>query len=516
MRLVNTKTGEFVWVNDPSNLRFAIISHVWSTAGEQSYQDLLRIQDDVRTERALNPELPEDTILQRASPKLRDACAYALANGFDLLWLDSCCIDKTSSAELSEAINSMFAWYSLSSTCYAFLHDVTPDEDPRLPHSTFRRSRWHTRGWTLQELIAPRVVVFISATWSSLGTKAELADVIEEVTGVDRGVLNHTSPLASVTIARRMSWAARRVTTRKEDEAYALMGIFGVNMPAIYGEGALAFGRLQEEILRQVPDQTIFVWDTGHSALDGDEYDDSRNSLLAASPAAFAYSAGVTAISQDDLLHRIHISTPPAWYIPTSRGLRTMLPLLPVGAAYSIAVLACVDEHGFLLALVLKKSPEGDIHSVGTVGWNAVRARYRSMLRSSSWSGHSPLNLRPERSITGVEQYTRIVRLHRYPSHGFALSDVVVVHRPSPPQSDTPTPRDGLRTPNAAARSTFDVQDPSLGRVRLWSSLLQDCTTAAIYVFYSFSLLLMCAVLIAAVLLTTGVHLRPPRMLRFW
>ena len=98
MRLVNTKTGEFVWVNDPSNLRFAIISHVWSTAGEQSYQDLLRIQDDVRTERALNPELPEDTILQRASPKLRDACAYALANGFDLLWLDSCCIDKTSSA----------------------------------------------------------------------------------------------------------------------------------------------------------------------------------------------------------------------------------------------------------------------------------------------------------------------------------------------------------------------------------------------------------------------------------
>ncbi|RPD62207.1 HET-domain-containing protein, partial [Lentinus tigrinus ALCF2SS1-6] len=260
MRLLDTRTGDFVWVNDPSTLRFSILSHVWSPDGEQSYQDLLRLQDDVRTERALNPELPMDTVLQRASPKIRDSCAFALANGFDLLWLDSCCIDKTSSAELSEAINSMYTWYSLSTVCYAFLHDVDTDEDPRRPHSTFRRSCWHTRGWTLQELIAPLVVVFISSTWNSLGTKTELAGVIEEVTGVDQEVLNHTISLSSVTVARRMSWAARRVTTRKEDEAYSLMGIFGVNMPAIYGEGALAFGRLQEEILKQVPDQTIFVW----------------------------------------------------------------------------------------------------------------------------------------------------------------------------------------------------------------------------------------------------------------
>ncbi|TFK80838.1 HET-domain-containing protein, partial [Polyporus arcularius HHB13444] len=244
MRLLDTHTGEFVWVSDPAILRFAIVSHVWSIDGEQ----------------ALNPELPVDSVLQRASPKIRDSCAYALANGFDFLWIDSCCIDKASSAELSEAINSMYSWYSLSTVCYAFLHDVDPNEDSRLPQSTFRRSRWHTRGWTLQELIAPRVVIFVSEGWRSLGTKSELADVIEEVTGVDRGVLTHTNPLSSVTVARRMSWAAGRVTTRKEDEAYSLMGVFGVNMPAIYGEGALAFGRLQEEILKQVPDQTIFVW----------------------------------------------------------------------------------------------------------------------------------------------------------------------------------------------------------------------------------------------------------------
>ncbi|KAI0714031.1 hypothetical protein C8T65DRAFT_773106 [Cerioporus squamosus] len=231
--------------------------------------------------------------------------------------------------------------------------------------------------------------------WSYLGTKGGLADVLEEVTGIDRGVLTHTTSLTSITVARRMSWAARRVTTRKEDEAYSPMGIFGVNMPAIYGEGALAFGRLQEEILKQVPDQTIFVWDTGHSSLDADEHDESRSSLLAASPSAFAHSAGVTAISREELLRRVHTATPPAWYIPTSRGLRTIFPLLSIGAAYSLAVLACVDERDQLLALVLKKCA-GDVHSVGTVGWNAVRARYRSMLRSPSWN--PLLNIHPSAS----------------------------------------------------------------------------------------------------------------------
>ena len=483
MRLLDTRTGDFLWVSDPSVIQFAILSHVWSTQGEQSYQDLLRIQDDVRTERTLNPELPLDTILQRASAKIRDACAYALANGFDFLWLDSCCIDKTSSAELSEAINSMYAWYSLSTVCYAFLHDVDPDEDPCLPDSMFRKSVWHVRGWTLQELIAPRVVVFVSTTWSFLGSKAEMARVIEEVTGVNQGVLNHTIPLAAITVARRMSWAARRVTTRKEDEAYALMGIFGVNMPAIYGEGPLAFGRLQEEILKQVPDQTIFVWDTDHSSLDGDEYDDSRNSLLAASPAAFAYSAEVRAIPREELLRRLHTTNPPVWYMPTSRGLRTTFPLIPVGPSYCLAILACVDEHGRILALVLKKSPRGDVHAVGTVGWNAVRARYRSMLSSSTWG---------PQSVQGQEQYTRIVRLLQYPSLGIALAEVVVAYRPSLPPGGSGTPTSTMwsdpGTVNFVHRDTFDMESgrpPARQRVRFhW--IIQDFVTALVYFCYQF------------------------------
>ncbi len=507
MRLLDTRTGEFVWVNDPMILRFAIISHVWSADGEQPYQDLLRVQDDVRIERALNPDLPTDIILQRASPKIRDCCAYALADGFDFLWIDSCCIDKTSSAELSEAINSMYTWYSLSTLCYAFLQDVDSDEDPRLPLSAFRRSRWHTRGWTLQELIAPRVVVFVSATWRSLGTKGQLADVIEEVTGVDRGVLLHTTPLTSVTVARRMSWAARRVTTRKEDEAYSLMGIFGVNMPAIYGEGALAFGRLQEEILKQVPDQTIFVWDTGHSSLDADEYDGSRSSLLAASPAAFAHSAGVTVISRDELLRRVHATSPSPWYMPTSRGLRTSFPLLTIGAPYSLAFLACVDEHDHLLALVLKKSPEGEIHSVGTVGWNAVRARYRSMLRSSTW-GPLAGGTSPMRDTLGGEQYTRIVRVLRCPG-GITAVEVVVAHRPS-----LPSDRD---TTAIVIRGTLSMEPaPSWQGLRSYT-LVEDFSTAVLCLFYWLALFVITFLVLLVLWKVAGLRFqreRVPRLIR--
>ncbi|EIW58813.1 HET-domain-containing protein, partial [Trametes versicolor FP-101664 SS1] len=244
MRLLNTHTGAFEWHHDPTTVRYAILSHVWD--------QLQRSPQNADT----NP-VP---LLSLVSAKIRDCCVYARQNGYDLLWIDSCCIDKSSSAELSEAINSMYQWYEQSTVCYAFLYDVPSDEDPRAPGSQFRRSRWFTRGWTLQELVAPLRVVFLSREWRPLGTLSSLATVIEEVTGIDRGVLLHQTPLRTISVARRMSWAATRVTTRVEDEAYSLMGLFGVMMPTIYGEGRYAFARLQEEILKQAPDQTIFAW----------------------------------------------------------------------------------------------------------------------------------------------------------------------------------------------------------------------------------------------------------------
>jgi hypothetical protein len=180
-------------------------------------------------------------------------------------WIDSCCIDKTSSAELSEAINSMFRWYQNAQVCYAYLSDVPAIED--LDHyrkdSEFRRSKWFTRGWTLQELLAPEIVVFYNHDWVEIGTKALMSGVIRSITNIDRGFLMGESEIKPACVAQKMSWASRRKTTRLEDTAYCLMGLFDVNMPLLYGEGEKAFYRLQLEIIKNSSDESIFAWGQG-------------------------------------------------------------------------------------------------------------------------------------------------------------------------------------------------------------------------------------------------------------
>ncbi|RPD72437.1 HET-domain-containing protein [Lentinus tigrinus ALCF2SS1-7] len=127
MWLLNTENDELVSVNNPRSVRYAALSHMWSKdplVPELSFHDLRRIQEQVRAAREKDPTVPEDAVLARASPKICSACAYARDDGIGLLWADTCCIDKSSSAELGEAINSMYSWYSSSTVCYVFLHDV--------------------------------------------------------------------------------------------------------------------------------------------------------------------------------------------------------------------------------------------------------------------------------------------------------------------------------------------------------------------------------------------------------
>ncbi|KAJ2897679.1 hypothetical protein MKZ38_004504 [Zalerion maritima] len=256
--------------------------------------------------------------------KIRGACSLALILGYKYMWIDTCCIDKTSSAELTEAINSMFRWYQEASTCFVYLSDVRmlgddeewskfwygdDDEGARAPYDeareskyaigqavpkegTFRgsrayqetaeqlrRSRWFTRGWTLQELVAPRSLQFHDCKWRFLGERDNWRSEIVRITGIDLVVLSGECDLSEVSVARKMFWAARRNTTRVEDGAYCLIGLFDVNMPLIYGEGKKAFFRLQEEILKRSTDQSIFAWTMP-------DYE-SRYGLLADSPAAF-------------------------------------------------------------------------------------------------------------------------------------------------------------------------------------------------------------------------------------
>ena len=196
--------------------------------------------------------------------KIRRCCKIAAGDGYDWVWLDSCCIDKTSSTELSEAINSMFDWYALAEVCYVYLEDVRHDDDPLAKDSDFRKARWHTRGWTLQELLAPAFVIFMSQEWKPIGTKHSLCVPLAERTGISKEYLTREWDIFKAPIARRMSWAANRKTTRIEDEAYCLLGLFSVNMPTLYGEGRQAFRRLQAELVKQSIDTTLFIWGAWH------------------------------------------------------------------------------------------------------------------------------------------------------------------------------------------------------------------------------------------------------------
>ena len=269
MRLINTKSLELEEVNDPRSRRYAILSHRWMENSEMTFEDF-----QIPSKRQANPGFE----------KIKRVCNQAQEDKCDWAWVDTCCINKSSSAEFSEAINSMFNWYRWAAVCYAYIHDA---DDVGID---FSRSEWFERGWTLQELIAPANLVFYSSGWKKLGEKATMAGRLGEITGINEGVLRRSKDLQEVSIAERMSWAAYRKTTRSEDTAYCLLGIFDVNMPMLYGEGPKAFIRLQEEILKNSEDQSLFAWEASRESAEQSPF----RGLFAASPAEFKDSRNIT------------------------------------------------------------------------------------------------------------------------------------------------------------------------------------------------------------------------------
>ena len=278
----------------------------------------------------------------KLSPKIWQACRIAREKGYRYIWIDSCCIDKSSSSELSEAINSMYKWYGLAAVCYAYLADVPPGEYHHAWGSAFRKSRWFLRGWTLQELIAPLSVEFLSQDWAPIDSKHGLVDLVESVTKIDERALLHLGPLDTFSVAQRLSWAANRETTRVEDRAYSLLGIFDINMPTLYGEGDRAFRRLQEQIMQRTPDQSLFAWgelylgsglpddldfaDTSKvvwAAVGEYEDDDGENHLLAVSPRPFKGCEHISASRHDTIQLPAHLSRQEIEYTSTPYGIRT-------------------------------------------------------------------------------------------------------------------------------------------------------------------------------------------------
>jgi (2Fe-2S) ferredoxin len=339
MRLIDTKTlalKEFFGNQIP---RYAILSHTWHEE-EVSFQDWAD---------------QSSASQKKGYKKIFDVCQLARKHGLDYVWVDTNCIDKSSSSELSEAINSMFKWYQLAQVCYVYLFDVPsreaaskasssskvnrrlnrPSRRPKTQEFSwyFHNSRWFTRGWTLQELLAPRHVEFYSNDWSLLGTKKSLGPEISSITRIniqylcrkyvsdpyignpERGLIarsiQYGVPLWKSSVSERLSWVSNRTTTRLEDMAYCMLGIFGLNMPLLYGEGSKAFTRLQEEIMKVSDDHSLFCWTWNMPQ--------NRGGFLSEVPSQFRY-AGRFVPKQEDKR--------PAPYTFTNAGLSIRLPIL--------------------------------------------------------------------------------------------------------------------------------------------------------------------------------------------
>ena len=262
MRLINTeslKLEEFEGEDIPF---YAILSHRWQEE-EVLYKDM--INGIAHTKKGYQ--------------KIVKLCQLAREDCLRYAWCDTCCIDKSSSAELSEAINSMFKWYKSAEVCYAYLFDVQHSNDryisdpvsnlsfPPSLHiqreflKKFYNSQLFRRSWTLQELIAPVFLHLYNRSWTKVGDRDFLSATVTYATGIPGSLWDHTEyEPRSFSIAQKMSWAASRIATRTEVMAYSLLGIFGVNIPLLYGEGKAAFRRLQEEILKHTEDDSFLLF----------------------------------------------------------------------------------------------------------------------------------------------------------------------------------------------------------------------------------------------------------------
>ncbi len=305
LKRVSSDNFELVWFRDDNIPPYAILSHTWNGDQEVTFDELVA---GVAKDKA-------------GYAKIRFCAERASADGLEYFWVDTCCINKDSSAELSESINSMYQWYQQAHICYALLEDwldqgtwadlvslidfhEVRSKDPKegtqsegnplqmsaveqwwMPQDISAQEimtrpsrrklkkdldsrnlplRWFTRGWTLQELLAPKRLQFFDGNWNPRGMKSD-RDVtihLSRITGIDHSVLCDSSgqSLRGICHGQRMSWAAYRETTRKEDVAYCLLGIFNINMPLLYGEGEKAFFRLQESILASSTDLSILAW----------------------------------------------------------------------------------------------------------------------------------------------------------------------------------------------------------------------------------------------------------------
>jgi hypothetical protein len=361
MRLINTATLQLEEFFDKDIPKYGILSHTW----QQNEVTLVDYDQRIHRKRK--------RIADEAVTKIRSCCRQAAEDGHGYVWIDTCCIDKKSSAELSEAINSMFRWYRDTQMCYVYFSDVTKQPSWEATADLMRKARWFTRGWTLQELLAPWYIKFYDCNWDFLGGRWRRVEdggkhcfsspwhpfvrgtlqgdrtfpgLLADITNIDIGVLRTTASIDHTSVARRMSWAAHRVTTRKEDMAYCLLGLFDVNMPLLYGEGDKAFARLQAAIMASTDDHTLFAWNYGIASTHSSRRD---NGCLALSVSEFKNGHLLSRYNRDGsdtFFTTSHHSL-------TNLGVHITLPVIELPHMHGMGVLAaltCTDVRAPYIA----------------------------------------------------------------------------------------------------------------------------------------------------------------------
>ncbi|KAI6152563.1 hypothetical protein BKA82DRAFT_544981 [Pisolithus tinctorius] len=291
---VTSTTTKVLEECDDTKTLYAILSHRWQE--EVDHNEMMNLME-------MKEAKTKEVRQRNGYKKILRACKQVVEDDFEWLWVDTCCIDKRSSSELSEAINSMYRWYENSTKCYAHLYDV---DGPTFPaQQNLERfgkyngwPEWFSRGWTLQELIAPKDVQFFNNEWAPIGNKRDLAETLVKITRISKNILISGQDPSVCSVAQIMSWAADRKTTRVEDRAYSLLGLFGVYMPMVYGEGKRAFQRLQLEIIRSSNDHSILAWDPkGRIRRSG--------SILADDPSYFRDCDGIRSLQPDQFFQRL-------------------------------------------------------------------------------------------------------------------------------------------------------------------------------------------------------------------
>ena len=438
---------------DDKTTAYAILSHRWIEDTEVDYEEMIGLANmDIEV---------RDEIRQRPGyRKIWDTCQQAMRDGYEWVWVDTCCIDKRSSAELSEAINSMYRWYEHSGVCYAYLHDVPDPSFPQNDKSRYPNSNgwpeWFSRGWTLQEMVAPRTVQFFNKDWHPIGDKARLAAKLKDITGVPQHILLRGLAGNRPCVAQIISWASERTTTRVEDRAYSLMGLLDVNMPMLYGEGQKAFHRLQLEIIRSSNDQSIFAWDWGSEWTGNILADDPRSFDICSQMELMDHNEFIESLKEyipaeeQSLIQEDRFGTFPV----TNRGIHIWMFLDPYRNSDSV----------FRGILPCRLGPQNAPVSLVLASWNSNYYRY-------------PLPTSESLRTTGRLQFRQVYLRYQdaFPNVTFEIDDSEIINN-----GFTCCDRRSLG-PEGNTGSTLTVTTINFLRARAYSNDQRDCRFAVAF-----------------------------------